>query len=59
MSNLYPVVTMLPRSHVRLVDAAEVAFAAGQCLYFNGRALVASARKPGAGWTRVGISRKG
>lgn len=57
--NLYPVVTILPRSRLRLVDAAEAAFTAGQRLYFNGRALVVSARKPGPGWTRVGVHRKG
>lgn len=49
------IVTYLPRSHVRLIDAAQAAIAAGCRLYHNGRALVASPRKPGPGWFRVGV----
>ena len=52
MDNL---ITFLPRSRLRLIDAATAAVAAGCCLYHNGRALVAAPRKPGPGWFRVGV----
>lgn len=49
-----PVITFIPRSRDRLSEVAAVTAEAGQRLYFNGRALVAAPRKPGAAWTRVG-----
>jgi hypothetical protein len=52
------IVTFLPPSKLRLVDAAEAALAAGQLLYQNGRALVAASRKPGPSWHRVGVIRR-
>jgi hypothetical protein len=55
MSDLHSVLTLLPRSKMRLAEAAGAAFAAGRQLYFNGRTLVSAARHPGAGWSRVGV----
>ena len=52
------IVTFLPPSKLRLIDAAQAAAAAGQLLYSNGRALVAAARKPGPTWHRVGVVRR-
>ncbi len=52
------IVTFLPPSKLRLIDAVEAAMAAGQLLYSNGRALVAAARKPGPTWHRVGVVRR-
>ena len=49
------IVTILPRSHLRLIDCAQAALAAGCLLYQNGRALVAAPRKPGPNWYRVGV----
>lgn len=49
------IITILPRSRLRLIDAANAAAEAGQRLYSNGRALVAAARKPGPDWHRVGV----
>ena len=50
-----PVITFLPRSRLRLIDAATAALSVGCTLYQNGRALVAAPRKPGPGWFRVGV----
>jgi hypothetical protein len=49
------IITILPRSRLRLIDAATAAAEAGQRLYSNGRALVAAPRKPGPDWHRVGV----
>lgn len=49
------IITYLPRSSVRMLDAAKAAVADGCRLYHNGRALVAAPRKPGPGWFRVGV----
>jgi len=49
------IVTFLPRSQIRLIDAATAAVAAGCRLWHNGRVLVAAPHKPGAGWWRVGV----
>ena len=49
------IVTYLPRSRVRLLDAAQAAIAASCTLYHNGRVLISAPRKPGPGWFRVGV----
>ncbi len=53
------VVTILPRSRIKLSDCAEAARIAGQNLWWNGRALCAARQRPGAGWHRMGILRRG
>lgn len=50
-----PVITILPKSRLRLRDMAEAAAQAGQSLWQNGRAIVACAVKPGPAWHRIGI----
>ncbi len=52
------VVTILPRSRLKLADCAEAACAAGQKLWWNGKALVAAPHRPAAGWHRIGIIRR-
>ena len=52
------IITLLPRSRLRLADCAQAAAQAGQYLWWNGRALVAAPRKPGAGWYRMGVLRR-
>ena len=52
------VVTILPRSKLRIIDCARAAVAAGQQLYSNGKVLVSAPRKPGADWFRVGVQIK-
>lgn len=49
------IITFLPPTKLRLIDAAHAASQAGQRLYTNGRVLVAAPRKPGPGWHRVGV----
>ena len=49
------IITILPRSKLRLIDCARAALAAGQQLYCNGHVLVSAPRKPGPDWWRVGI----
>jgi hypothetical protein len=49
------IVTILPKSRLRLIDCAQAAQQAGQRLYQNGKALVAAPATPGPGWHRVGI----
>lgn len=53
------VITILPRSRLKLSDCAEAACAAGQKLWWNGRALVAATQRPAQGWHRIGILRRG
>lgn len=52
------IVTILPRSRLRLIDCAEAAHQAGQRLWWNGKALVAAPNRPAAGWHRIGIIRR-
>lgn len=52
------IITILPRSRLKLADCAEAAMTVGQKLWWNGKALVAAPQKPGAGWHRIGILRK-
>jgi len=49
------IVTVLPKSRLKLFDCADAARKAGQNLYQNGRALVAARANPGRGWHRVGV----
>lgn len=52
------IVTVLPKSRLKLFDCADAARKAGQHLYQNGRALVAAKANPGYGWHRVGIIKR-
>ncbi len=49
------VITLLPASRLRLIDAARAAVQAGCVLWCNGRALAAAPQRPGAHWHRVGV----
>lgn len=49
------IVTVLPKSRLKLFDCADAARKDGQHLYQNGRALVAAKSNPGPGWYRLGV----
>lgn len=50
-----PVITIIPRGALRLIDCIEAAHAAGQHLYQRRGVLVAAPCKPGASWHRIGV----
>jgi hypothetical protein len=52
------IITIIPRSRLRLIDCADASQAAGQHLWWNGKALVAAPARPAAGWHRLGILRR-
>lgn len=53
-----PVITILPRGKLRLIDCIDAAHDAGQQVYQRRGVLVAAKSKPGASWHRLGILRR-
>lgn len=48
-------ITLLPPSRMRMIDAAQAAAANGSRLWTDGRTLVSAPRAPGPDWHRVGV----